>query len=251
MASSTAAEKFPIEAAQQVVTAHQLGHGDTQAVEDAGEFTGDEAGADDHYAAGQLALQKEVIADPAQLGAGDGGALRSAAHGDQNALAHQLVAAVQWLPSWGLHLVSSSPGLGHPDRMGIDKPSPAADQADPRLGEQVPVQLVEPIDFGCHVGEQRAGIAAAGPHLPAIAGRVAEAVAKARSVDQQLLGHAAPDHAGAPDPIPLHDGHLGAVGGRPLGGRQATGAGAKHHQVKGLGHGSGRRGTGFGSTYVA
>ena len=132
--------EFPVKAAQQVVAAHQLGHGHAQSMEDAGKFTGDEAGAHDHHLAGQLPLQKQVIAHPAQLGAGDGGPLRPAAHGDQDPLADQLLSGAPWLGSpWGRPFGSAAQPTGDLNRMGIDKPSPAADQGHPRLGEQVPV----------------------------------------------------------------------------------------------------------------
>ena len=149
-------------------------------MEDAGKFTGDEAGAHDHHLAGQLPLQKQVIAHPAQLGAGDGGPLRPAAHGDQDSFANQLLSGAPWLGSpWGRPFGSAAQPTGDLNRMGIDKPSPAADQGHPRLGEQVPVQLVEPIHFRGHVGQQHRWIAAGRAHLPAVAGRIAQAVAKA------------------------------------------------------------------------
>jgi hypothetical protein len=49
---------LPVEAAQQVVAPHQLGHLHPQAVEDAGEFAGDETGTHHHHRLGQ-ALKQE------------------------------------------------------------------------------------------------------------------------------------------------------------------------------------------------
>ncbi len=41
---------FKIKAPQQMIAAHQLGHGHAKAIEDAGEFTGDEASTHHHKA---------------------------------------------------------------------------------------------------------------------------------------------------------------------------------------------------------
>ena len=60
---------------------------------------------------------------------------------------------------------------------------------------------------------------------------VSEPLAIGGSIDEQLLGHTAPDHAGAPDPIAFHDGHPGPVGSGPFGGREAAGSSPNHEQI--------------------
>ena len=72
--------------------------------------------------------------------------------------------------------------------------------------------------------------------MDAIAGGLLHLLRHLGSVDQQFLGDAAPDHAGATDAIAFHDGHTCTVSGCPLGSRQATGTGSDHHKIKRLVH---------------
>ena len=66
---------------------------------------------------------------------------------------------------------------------------------------------------------------------PAEAARILEVVGEAAGVDEQLLGHAAADDAGAADAILLRDGDLGAVAGRDARRAHAARAGADHEQI--------------------
>ncbi len=65
-----------------------------------------------------------------------------------------------------------------------------------------------------------------------MAGGVREPLAIGGSIDQQLLGHTAADHAGAPDSIAFHDGHLGAIRSGPFGGCKAAGSSPDHEQIE-------------------
>jgi len=148
----------------------------------------------------------------------------AAPHGDQDALRLQ-----------PLQLLAM--GVMHGHAVGIRQAAPAAHQLHPRLLQKADVQLVEPIHLRPHAAEQFGAVALAGSHAPAVAGGIRQQVAHGGAVHQQLLGHAAADHAGAAHPIPLHDRHPRAVGRGPLGRRQAAGAGADHHQIKAVSHG--------------
>ena len=75
------------------------------------------------------------------------------------------------------------------------------------------------------------------PTCPAEAARVLEVVGEAAGIDEELLGHAAADDAGAAEPVLLGDGDLGAVARRNARRAHAARAGADHEQVEvGLGH---------------
>ena len=214
---------FAIETPQDLLAPHQLDHFHPQAVEDAGEFTGDEAGAHDHHPLGEGFQFKHRIADPAQLGAGNGGALGPSAHGDQDPLSAVMPLAVL--------------GAAHRQGVGVVEATPALDQLHPCLLKKSEVELVEPVHLGAHMAQQGAGVGAIASEFPAVAGRIGEQVAVGGAIHQQFFGHAAADHAGAAHPVALDDAHLGAVAGGPFGGGQATGACAQHQQIEGVAHG--------------
>ena len=93
------------------------------------------------------------------------------------------------------------------------------------------VEALEPRDLGVLVGDQRRPVERALLEAPAEPCRVLELVAEAAGVDQQLLGHAAADHAGAAEAVLLGDGHLGAVAGRNARRAHPAGAAADDEQV--------------------
>ena len=193
-----------VEAAQQVVAPHQLGHLHAQAVEDAGELAGDEARTHHHHRLRQRLQQEHVVAHPAQIGAGDVGAMGPTAHGDQDVLTAELAgAAIRG---------------GHLHAVGAAEPSPAAHQFHAGLLQKADVEGVEPVHLGAHVGQQGGGIEAHVAHGPAVAGGIGEQVVVSRAVHQEFLGDAAADHAGAPHLVALHDRHPGAVARCALGG---------------------------------
>ena len=152
----------------------------------------------------------------------------AAAHGDEDALAAEalLFAAVL---------------IHHAHAVGIGEASPAAHQLHAGFLQKPDVQLVEPIHLGAHTLQQLSAVVGDIPHAPAVAGGVMEVVAHGRAVHHQFFGHAAANHAGAAHPIPFHNRHPGAITGGALGGGEATGAGADHHQVEMLTHARRRR----------
>ena len=74
--------------------------------------------------------------------------------------------------------------------------------------------------------------------LPAETARVLQILGEMGAVDEQFLGHAAADHAGAADPIFLGDRDPRAVRGRDPRRAHAARAGADDEEViiVGLGH---------------
>ena len=152
--------QLPVEAAQDLLAAHQLDDLHAEAIEDAGEFAGDEAGAHHHHPFGEPLQVEQVVAHPAQLGAWDGGTLRPPANGDQDALAPQLL----------LRAVGQLNG----DGVGVHEAAPAPVELHTGLLEEADVQGVEPIHLGAHVGQQHRRIAVALAHRPAVAGGVVQ-----------------------------------------------------------------------------
>ena len=89
----------------------------------------------------------------------------------------------------------------------------------------------QPRDFLVLVGDQRRPVEGGRRHGPAVARRILEFVGKARGVDQQLLRHAAADHAGAADAIFLRQHHARAVTRGDARGAHAARAAADDEQI--------------------
>ena len=97
--------------------------------------------------------------------------------------------------------------------------------------EDVGVDALEPLDLGQHIVAQGRPVELAAADLPAEAARVLQILGEMGAVDEQLLGHAAADHAGAADPIFLGDRDPGAMRGGDPRRAHAARAGADHEQV--------------------
>ena len=98
------------------------------------------------------------------------------------------------------------------------------------------MQMVQAVDLRSHAIKQLPHIGMPSVDMKAIGRSIRKLVACLRAVDQQLLGHATSDHAGAADAVTLEDGHLGAMACRAFGGCKSTGASADHHKVEGGAH---------------
>jgi hypothetical protein len=72
--------------------------------------------------------------------------------------------------------------------------------------------------------------------MDAVAGGLLHLLSHLGSVDQQFLGDAPPDDAGAANAIAFDNGDIGTMTCRPLGGGQAPGTGTEHHKIKRLVH---------------
>ena len=108
---------------------------------------------------------------------------------------------------------------GDQDLVGGDRrgPTPAAPDSarsstarswkivDIVVGQRLGVGAFEPADLGQHIVAQHRPVEALFRHVPAEHRRVVEVLGEMRAVDEQLLGHAAADDAGAADLIFLGD----------------------------------------------
>ena len=90
---------------------------------------------------------------------------------------------------------------------------------------------LQPVDLVVLVGDQRRPVELRLGHRPAVAGCVLEFLGEARRIDQELLRHAAADHAGAADAILLGDHHARAVAGRNARGADAARSRADDKQI--------------------
>src|SRR5262249_16298138 len=102
------------------------------------------------------------------------------------------------------------------DRDGVAIHQPAAAHMQLHAGaiEQSEIDAVQSIDLLLDIvaqGRPGMGRARGGP---AVSHGVLELVGKLRTIDEEFLGHAAPDHAGAADPVILKNAHARAVAGR-------------------------------------
>ena len=76
------------------------------------------------------------------------------------------------------------------------------------------VGALEPPDLGQHIVAKHRPVEALLRHVPAEHRRIVEVLGEMRAIDQQLLGHAAADHAGAADLMLLGDGDARAISRR-------------------------------------
>ena len=91
------------------------------------------------------------------------------------------------------------------DGVAVHQPAAAHVQLHARAFEQPDVDAVQAVDFPLDVVAQgRPGVRGLG-HRPAVGGGILELVRELGAVDQELLGHAAADHAGAADAVVLAD----------------------------------------------
>ena len=188
-----------------------------EAPEDAGEFDGAVAAADDRDAGRALGQVEEVIGDAGERGAGNVGLVRRAASGDDDALGGDGRAA-------------------HVEPMGIDEARMRLELACPGLLEHGFVRRLEAGDLlvlGC---DEAGPVMGAAGDVPAEAARVLRPAAIFRGLDHELLGHAADIDAGAAPEAFLGDADTGAVASGDAGAARAAGAAADDEEVEIIGH---------------
>jgi hypothetical protein len=128
-------------------------------------------------------------------------------------------------------------GAHEPNGMRVFDHRALGDDRHAGLGEIGVVDRLEPGHLGVATGLQDAPVEARRGYAPAEAGGIRELVGEAPGIDHQLLGDAAPDHAGAADPVFLGELYPGAMTGRDAGRAYAAGTAADDEQVdvEGLG----------------
>ena len=122
-------------------------------------------------------------------------------------------------------------GRQQPHGVGVVEHRAALDDLDLGALERRGIGGFEPRDLAVLVGDQRRPVERRLRHGPAVAGGVLELVGKARGIDQELLRHAAADHAGAADAVFLGDHHARAVARRDARGAHAARARPDDEQI--------------------
>ena len=134
-------------------------------------------------------------------------------------------------------LVGGDRLAGDLDRVAVHQPAAPHVQLHAGALEQADVDAVQAIDLlGDVVAQRRPGVRRFGQG-PAKGRGVLELVRELGAVDQELLRHAAADHAGAADAEILADADARAVAGGDARGAHAARAGANHEQVVVISHG--------------
>ncbi len=193
-------------AAQDDIRAVDQRHLAAELVEDPGEFIGDIARARDQHAPRQGVEVEHLVRGDAMFVAGAGGDQRARADRDQDLAGGDF------------------PAAGQRDFVRAGDGGAFVDDLDPVAVERVGVGTVEPVDLRQDIVAQHRPVEIAFGHVPAKAARVVQILGEMRAIDEQLLGHAAADDAGAADAIFLGNRDLRAVGGGNAGGADAAGA---------------------------
>ena len=168
-------------AAQQGGGAIDDRHMAAELVKDAGKFIGDIASADDDDPLWALVEMKHLVRGDAMFRAFDVGHDRPGASRDQ------YIFRRHFAPAGQLHAVRA----GHDRAFG--------DHLNLVAVECIPVEPLQPVDFAQHIVAQRRPFKAAVGDVPAKAARILQILGEMRAIDQQLLGHAAANDAGAAD----------------------------------------------------
>jgi hypothetical protein len=207
------AAEILVEAAQRQVGAVDEVHRRAEAGEDAGEFDGDVARADDRDMAGAVGQVEGVVGDDGELGAGDVERGGVAAGGDGDPLGGDALLA----DSQRVRVLEHGAGL---------------EDGGAGIVEELAVDAVEPGDLAVLGGDEALPVVLSEMGLPAEAAGVLHAEAVFGGDDHQLLGHAADIDAGAAPEALLGDADAGAVAGRDPAEPGAGRAAADHEQVE-------------------
>ena len=205
-----------VETAQHALAAIDDGGGHTQARKDRRELGRNEATALDEDRVGQPVEMKCLVRGDAEFLARNAG---TGARCDQNGLRGELATRFQ-----------------QPDAVGSGHDGAVADDLDAGPLEAGDIGGLEPGDLLVLVGDERRPVEAGGADVPAEARSKLEQVLVARGIDEELLGHAAADHAGAADAILLDDRDPGTIAGRDTRGTHAARASADHQEVIAVAH---------------
>ncbi|MPL84493.1 hypothetical protein SDC9_30458 [bioreactor metagenome] len=183
---------FGVEAAQQRRAVPQR-HPGAQPLEDAGEFAGDIAAADDQDALRQRLHLEDLVRGHHVLAAVEFGHEGGAAGGDQNVLGADHLAICK------AHLMGRGDG------------GALIEDGDAGARLAAAIDRLEPVELGIEPGAEAGPVEGAELGLPAIGARLFHRRRHRGGKDHQLLRHAAADHAGAAHPVFLGQRHLRAM----------------------------------------
>src|SRR4051812_35836159 len=96
------------------------------------------------------------------------------------------------------------------------------------VGQRLSVGDLETPNLGKHIVAQDRPIEPLLRHVPTEHGRVVEVLGEMRSIDEQLLRHAAADHACAANLVLLGNGNASSVSGGDTSGPDSARAAADH-----------------------
>ena len=203
-----------IETAQHIVAAIDQRHVGAETGEDAGEFQRDVAAALNDDAPGLLFQMEHLVGGDHMLDAGDRRSMIGRAAGrDQNTIRANGLAG------------------GEPQRVRVLEHRTRLDDARARLLDIGGVDVLKPGDLLVLVGNEVRPVKRRGRNGPAETGRVLDLLMDMRGIDEQLLGHAAANDAGAAEAVFLGDGDAGSVTGRDPRGAHPARAAADHEQI--------------------
>ncbi len=189
-------------------------------VEDAGELVGDVARARNQDPLGHGIEMERLVAGDAQLMPGARGNVRPRAGAYEDDIRGLLRA------------------VGQGDLVRAGDGGALLDDLDLVAFERLAIEPVEPVDLGEHVVAQRLPVEHAVFGGPPKGLRILQVLGKVRAVDEQFLGHAATDHAGAADAVFLGHGDARAVRRRnPAGAHPARARADGEKVVVVVGHG--------------
>ncbi len=208
-----ATTQIMVEAAQRQLAAVGHAHLAAEAAEDAGELRRDIAGTEDQQSPRQPRQFQHLRRVDGQIDAGNAGTRGRAAGGDEDAAGAQALAA-------DAHCVR------------VLQLGPAGAGAHPGLVQQALIARLEPAGLGVLRRGQTGEVEHRLAQLPAIGRGIGKGLRELRAVHEDLLRHAAAQHAGAAEPVGFADRDPGALGRRVAAGRHAAGAGADGDQVE-------------------
>jgi hypothetical protein len=185
-----------VEPGEQGVTAAQQRHFGAEAAEDAGEFDGDIAAADDHDMARQTAQFQRVVR---------GNDMVDAMHRRQHRMPAGRNEDVGGRVALAVDL----------DRVRVHQPPAPFEELHLGIAEELAINAFESLDLLVLGVNEGRPVMYRGRDMPAEARRVGEGIGELRAIDQQLLRHAAADDAGAADPAVLANSDACAVAPGP------------------------------------
>ena len=116
--------------------------------------------------------------------------------------------------------------------MGIDEPTPARDQLNPRFLEKTEMKFIQTVHFRPHIAEQLADIRLNRIAMQAVGRRILQLMTGHGSIDEQFLGDTAADHTGAADAITFHDRDPRPVSCSTLGGGKTSRTCTDNNQIE-------------------
>ena len=209
-----AVDELLIILAQDHVGPVDQGHMAAELVKDAGELVSDIAAADDDDPLGQRGKVKHLVRADSMLRTLDRRHDRGCAGGNEDLLGGHFLAACK------------------ADRVRSRQLCPLMENRHIVICERLGVRALDTADLGEHVVAEHRPVEPLLRNVPTEHRGILDILGEVRAVDEQFLGHAAADHAGAANLVLLGDRHASAISRSDARRAHAARAGADHEQVK-------------------